>query len=99
LARERREAKRTPASWAARIVARSGVDCPADRELRSTLRNIDLLKPEDARWISRAVFSYFRWLGWLDQGRSLEKRLDQAMGFADTYARNPAVPCPPGFPR
>ena len=91
MARERREAKRTPASWAARIVARSGVDCPADRELRSTLRNIDLLKPEDARWISRAVFAYFRWLGWLDQGRSLEKRLDQAMGFADTYARNPAA--------
>jgi hypothetical protein len=50
-----------------------------------------LLKPEDARWISRAVFAYFRWLGWLDQGRSLEKRLDQAMGFADTYSRNPAA--------
>ena len=88
-ARERRESKRTPASWAARIVARSSAEVPADRELRATLKSIDLLKPDDARWISRAVFSYFRWHEWLDQGRALEKRLDQAMGFADTYSRHP----------
>jgi len=67
------------------------VDNPADRELRSTLRSIEFLKPDDARWISRAVFAYFRWHEWLDQGRQLEKRLDQAMGFTDTFLRHPAA--------
>jgi 16S rRNA (cytosine967-C5)-methyltransferase len=85
----RREARRTPASWAARIVARSEDGRPADREMRTTLRNIDGLRPADARWISRAVFAYYRWKEWLDPARILEKRLDQAMGFADTYSRHP----------
>lgn len=72
-------------------MARSGVEKPADRELRATLKNIEFLKPEDARWISRAVFAYFRWQGWLDEARPLERRLDQAMGYADTYARHPGA--------
>ncbi len=87
--KKRREARRTPASWAARIVARSEDGRPADREMRTTLRNIDGLRPADARWISRAVFAYYRWKEWLDPARILEKRLDQAMGYADTYSRHP----------
>jgi len=47
------------------------------------------LTPEETRWISRAVFAYFRWQGWLDNEIPLERRIDQATGFADTYARKP----------
>jgi len=82
-------AERTPANLAARIVARTNRERPADHELRETLRAARDLAPGDARWISRAVFAYFRWREWLDSKRSLESRLDQAMGFADTYARQP----------
>ncbi len=80
---------RTPANMAARIVARSGRDLPADQELRETLRNAEGLRPGDARWISRAVFAYFRWQAWLDDCRPLEQRLDQAIGYSDTYSRQP----------
>ncbi len=82
-------AKRSPANLAARIVARTNRERPADHELKETLHNLRDLAPGDARWISRAVFAYFRWREWLDAKRTLESRLDQAMGFADTYARTP----------
>jgi 16S rRNA (cytosine967-C5)-methyltransferase len=88
-ARPDRSEPRSPANWAARIVARSNRERPADGELRETLRRVEDLRPGDARWISRAVFAYFRWQEWLDLARPLEQRLDQAMGFADTYAHQP----------
>ncbi len=75
--------------WAARVVARSGPERAADRELRSTMKMASGLTPEETRWISRAVFAYFRWQGWLDGDRPLERRIDQAAGFADTFARKP----------
>lgn len=59
-----------------------------DQVLRDTLATMDL-SPRDRRWISETVFAYFRWLGWLDEGRPLERRLDQALGLADHFARRP----------
>ena len=78
-----------PRSVAARVVARSGRELPADSLLRRTLSAREDLRPADARWISRAVFAYFRWQGWLDHDLVLESRFDQAMGLSDTFAKHP----------
>ena len=78
-----------PRSLAARIVARAGREHPADELLRRTLSSREGLGPVDARWISRAVFCYFRWQCWLDHSLVLERRFDQAMGLADTFAKHP----------
>ena len=77
--------------WAAKIVATSGPERAADRELKTTLKKISGLTPEDARWISRAVFAYYRWQSWLDAERPLERRIDQALGFADAFSRKPEI--------
>jgi hypothetical protein len=48
---------------AAEIVAVSGPENPADKALRDALASRRLPTLEQKRKISRAVFSYFRWLG------------------------------------
>lgn len=55
------------------------------------MKSVSGLGPSEARWISRAVFAYFRWLRWLDGSKTIEQRIDQAMGYADTHARHQAA--------
>ncbi|HEV8544171.1 MAG TPA: RsmB/NOP family class I SAM-dependent RNA methyltransferase [Verrucomicrobiae bacterium] len=61
---------------------------PADVVLRSTLRG-HALEPEEKRLVSRSVFAYFRWLGWLDQSKPPRTQIAEAWKLADTFAQNP----------
>jgi len=54
-----------PSEIAAGIIARADRDHPADRLLRDELRRVVALSPANAAWLSRAVFSYYRWRGWV----------------------------------
>ncbi|MFO1459063.1 MAG: RsmB/NOP family class I SAM-dependent RNA methyltransferase [Verrucomicrobiota bacterium] len=71
---------------ALRILAKATASIPADLLLRQTLARRKLLSRTDGAWISRAVFSTFRWQGWLDATASLESRIHQALSLADDYA-------------
>ncbi len=69
-------------------VLQEGEQKPADAVLRSTLRS-SLLRPEQKRLISRSVFLYYRWLGWLDQAQPLRGQLE----YADELAGQlPSIP-------
>jgi 16S rRNA (cytosine967-C5)-methyltransferase len=73
---------------AAAVVRGANRDNPADRALRETLKQMRELSPRDTAEISRAVFTYFRWHGWLaDDG--LEPRINQALELAEAFEKNP----------
>jgi 16S rRNA (cytosine967-C5)-methyltransferase len=57
--------------------------------LRQELRRHHGLSPEEASFASRAVFSYFRWYGWLKKQDPLHEQLDHALELADAFARRP----------
>ncbi|MEN9547178.1 MAG: hypothetical protein RLZZ356_1910 [Verrucomicrobiota bacterium] len=79
----------TPLQLAARIVSRSSVETPADMVLRQTLFRRRGLSPSDATWVSRAVFSYFRWERWLASDRPLESRIEDGLRLAARFAAEP----------
>jgi len=79
----------TPLQLAARIVERSSLENPADLVLRQTLFRRRSLPPSDAAWVSRAVFSYFRWQQWLPEDRPLEARIEDGLRLAARFASRP----------
>lgn len=74
---------------AARVVAGSGREKPADAALREALGSRRLLKREQTRAVSRAVFTYFRWYGWLDHARPLDAQIKHALDLAHGFAERP----------
>ncbi len=63
---------------------------PADVALRQCLRSERLI-PANARMVSQAVFTFFRWFGFLDGSKSRRLQMEQAMELAaqfDANARN-----------
>jgi 16S rRNA (cytosine967-C5)-methyltransferase len=73
---------------AAAIVARADREHPADAVLRDALRDEPGLTPADSRWVSRAVFAYHRWLGWLAEGASVTVRIGQALELAERWEQS-----------
>jgi 16S rRNA (cytosine967-C5)-methyltransferase len=59
---------------------------PADAALRDMLRGSGLT-PEQKWLISRAVFTYYRWLGWLDRKKPLRGQLEHAFELAENVER------------
>ena len=74
---------------AAEIVLASSRECPADRALRERLRAERGLSAEKKRVISRAVFAYFRWFGWLNPEHPLPAQIEHALKLADDFAERP----------
>jgi len=75
---------------AARILERATATIPADLLLRQTLARRRQLSRADGAWISRAVFSVFRWRGWLDTQAPTADRIARALALADDFAISPA---------
>jgi 16S rRNA (cytosine967-C5)-methyltransferase len=66
----------------AEVIARSDREHPADAVLREALRSRRVPTREQTREISRAVFNYFRWYGWLDRQKSLPGQIKYAQELA-----------------
>ena len=66
----------------ARVIRKAGREHPADAVLRSELREARWLTPAHRSEISRAVFDYYRWFGWLDPRASLRDQIAQAAELA-----------------
>lgn len=88
-----RESRAGLASVAAEIIARSSREQPADRLLRNNLREELRLGPGAAASLSRLVFAYFRWRGWLNPAAPLPEQVQQASVLARRFREEPA-----GFP-
>lgn len=84
-------ARGQPTGLPERIILASDRDNPADRVLREHIKAARDLLPTDARAISRTVFNYFRWRGWLDQSAALNLQIRQARELASQFSENPAA--------
>ena len=76
-------------SIAAEIIRASSRECPADRAVREALASRRVPTSEQTREISRAVFSYFRWFGWLDRERPLPGQIKYAVELAQAFKDRP----------
>ena len=74
---------------AGEVIHRANREHPADAVLREVLRGEHGLSPAETREISRAVFAYYRWWGWLQNEKGLERRLARAGELADRFEKNP----------
>ena len=85
-----------PSEISAGVILRADRDHPADRVLREELRRAVDLSPDNAAWLSRAVFSYYRWRGWLPT-RSLPTKpmlvadVLEAARLAEKFAQKPGA--------
>lgn len=75
-----------------RILSKATPTIPADLLLRQTLARRKQLSRGDGAWVSRAVFSWFRWKPWLDAATPLPAQVDQALALADDFAIKPTQP-------
>ncbi|HEV8073122.1 MAG TPA: RsmB/NOP family class I SAM-dependent RNA methyltransferase [Opitutaceae bacterium] len=76
---------------AARIVALASREQPADAVLRDYLVDPTRTRmpPAEKRAVVRAVFTYFRWLQWLESRDSLQKQFLQALALQQRFDENP----------
>ena len=74
---------------ACRIIEKSSRESPADAVLRQELRGHQALAPGVASRVSRAVFSYYRWFGWLEKPGSSPGFVKLALQLADNFAKEP----------
>ena len=74
---------------AARIVKQASVAKPADFVLRVALREEKGLPRATAGQVSRAVFAYFRWRGWLNPNDPMERQLAQGLELAERFHISP----------
>jgi 16S rRNA (cytosine967-C5)-methyltransferase len=74
---------------AERIIRASSREHPADAMLRAELRAQHGLSREAGSQVSKAVFAYFRWRGWLDCGRPIFEQIEHALALAERFATRP----------
>lgn len=77
-------------SLAIKIIAASSRDRPADTVLRDEFRTQRDIMPSDISAISRTVFNYFRWRGWLNLEQPLADQIRRSRELAAAFARDPA---------
>jgi 16S rRNA (cytosine967-C5)-methyltransferase len=79
-------------NFAARILREVATGTPADVALREALkRTRHRSAPAERRDVSRAVFTYFRWVRWLSEADSLTKQLEEALALQQRFNRDPAL--------
>ena len=76
---------------AAEVIRSTGREKPADAALREVLKQTRNLAPFDATEVSRTVFNYYRWHGWLREERGgVEAKMRLALRLAERFRANPA---------
>ena len=77
---------------AARVLKLVQDGTPADQALRESLtQDRHYTAPAERRGISRAVFTYFRWLRWLAPKDSPQKQLEAALVLQERFNQDPAA--------
>ncbi|MGO8930246.1 MAG: RsmB/NOP family class I SAM-dependent RNA methyltransferase [Limisphaerales bacterium] len=76
-------------SLAEKIVLASTRERPADGVMRAELKGQSWLWQEERAQVSRAVFAYYRWRGWLDEGQPIREQVKCALELAERYAHEP----------
>jgi len=74
---------------AERVIQRSDRDHPADAVLRAEFKAHHDLIPQETAELSHAVFSYFRWHGWLSERDAIHEKILQAIALAKKFSEEP----------
>ncbi len=74
---------------AAVVIGKAGREHPADAVLRQELKATTGIPRERGRAISRAVFAYYRWLGWLEEKAPVKDRIERALAMDGAFQKNP----------
>ncbi len=74
---------------AERVIRAADREHPADAVLRAELRAQHGFPREAGAQVSKSVFAYFRWRGWLDSRRPLRGQIEQTLALAERYAARP----------
>jgi len=74
---------------AERVIRSANREHPADSVLRAELRAEHGLPREAGAQVSRAVFAYFRWLGWLHGASPIKDQIQHALALGERYASRP----------
>jgi len=73
---------------ASRIIQDSNRETPADAILRQTFKRLRVLSPEETRDISDAVFTFFRWRGFLTD-TDTHDQIQEAFDLAAQFQQDP----------
>lgn len=73
---------------AVEVIRTASRDKPADQALREVLKAMRALPPFDAAEVSRTVFNYYRWHGWLRDERTVDARMRLARRLAERSRAN-----------
>src|SRR6266404_2325042 len=71
---------------ASAVIGKSSREAPADRVLRETLRSQRGLTRDEGFLVSRLVFAYYRWFGWIKHEESLREQIRHAQDLAERFA-------------
>src|SRR5260221_6450003 len=71
------------------VLRKSTKERPADAVLRETLKAQVALRPEHATEVTRAVFAFYRWRGWLDQNQEISAQIDRALDLTSRISARP----------
>jgi 16S rRNA (cytosine967-C5)-methyltransferase len=74
---------------AERIIRAASRERAADAVLRAELRGQSGLSAEAAAQVSRAVFTWFRWRGWLDKTKPFSDQIEFALALAERFSADP----------
>jgi 16S rRNA (cytosine967-C5)-methyltransferase len=81
------------AEIASAVIGKTDREHQADAVLRLELKRAAGISREQGRDISRAVFAHYRWLGWLEEGTPVEKRILRALELDGAFQIIPgAIP-------
>jgi 16S rRNA (cytosine967-C5)-methyltransferase len=84
-----RLSRSSPLQTAAAVVSGVDRDHPADAMLRQEFKSQRGLSQDQKAQITRAVFSYFRWRGWLGGTEDTTAQIRKALELAERFARQP----------
>src|SRR5437764_7142388 len=83
--------KAAVAQVAEQIIQDANREHSADAVMRETFKRLRVLNAEERKEISKAVFAYYRWLGWLKEEEEIEARIENALDLADRFQRSPSA--------
>jgi 16S rRNA (cytosine967-C5)-methyltransferase len=78
-------------STAAAVITKSDRQHPADATLRAELKRAHRINRDQARLVSRAVFAFYRWQGWLDENMPMEARVQGAVELQESFQKKPGA--------
>jgi len=74
---------------AASVIRKSSRERPADAVLRSELRSQRGLSRDQSADITKSVFAFYRWFGWLENTQPINQQIEQALELARRFERSP----------